>query len=149
MPSRSNARSVGHNGMSTGGTALRRIELPGRGKLGRAPALVMAVVASAWLAAGASAAAASPPAGPDTASRHTVIIEGMRFHPEKIVVRRGERIKWINKDPFPHTVTAAGGRFDSGTIAPDGSWTYAAGKSGKYDYSCTFHPTMKGSVVVR
>jgi plastocyanin len=110
---------------------------------------MIAVLAAAWLAGGAFANAASPPARPAAAGTHTVIIEGMRFHPEKIVVRRGEKIKWINEDPFPHTVTAADGRFDSGTIRPDGAWTYVPGKAGEYDYRCTFHPTMKGRLIVR
>lgn len=149
MPSGSNARSVGHNGVGIGGTALRRIPLASRDDLAGVPLLMMIALLGVWLAAGASAAAASPPAGPDAAGTHTVVIEGMRFHPEKIVVRRGERIKWINKDPFPHTVTAADGRFDSGTIRPDGSWTYVPGKPGKYDYNCAFHTTMKGRLVVR
>lgn len=126
-----------------------RIELPGRGPPAGIRALMIAVLAAAWLIGGASAATASPPARPDSAGTHTVIIEGMRFHPEKIVVHRGEKIKWINKDPFPHTVTAAGGRFDSGTIGPDGTWTYVPGKAGGYDYHCAFHPTMKGRLIVR
>ncbi|HEX8757687.1 MAG TPA: cupredoxin family copper-binding protein [Steroidobacteraceae bacterium] len=126
------------------------MELPGPGHPAGVRALMLIVLAAAWLAGGgASAAVASPPARPDTAGTHTVIIEGMRFHPEKIVVRRGEKIKWINKDPFPHTVTAADGRFDSGVIAPDGTWTYVPGKAGEYDYRCTFHPTMKGRLIVR
>ena len=80
---------------------------------------------------------------------HTVIIEGMRFSPQIIAVRRGDRVTWINKDPFPHTVTATNGRFDSHTIAPDGSWTYVARKTGEYDYVCTLHVTMKGRLLVR
>src|SRR6185312_16215581 len=122
MPRSSNARSASHNGV---GAALPRIELHGRGQPAGIRALMIAALAAAWLIAGASAAAASPPARQaGTAGTHTVIIEGMQFHPEKIVVHRGERIKWINKDPFPHTATAADGRFDSGTIRPDGAWTY-------------------------
>lgn len=73
----------------------------------------------------------------------------MRFDPQVVVVHRGDRITWINKDPFPHTVTATGGKFDSHPIAPDGSWTYVARNAGKYDYLCTLHVTMKGTVVVR
>jgi hypothetical protein len=38
-------------------------------------------VAAAWLAGGAYAAAASAPARQHAASTHTVIIEGMGYHP--------------------------------------------------------------------
>lgn len=80
---------------------------------------------------------------------HTVTIEAMSFRPQVLVVHRGDRITWINKDPFPHTVTATDGKFDSHQIAPDGSWTYVARTPGEYDYVCTLHVTMKGRVEVR
>ena len=78
-----------------------------------------------------------------------MIIEDMRFNPQILRVHRGDRITWINKDPFPHTVTATDGKFDSHQIAPDGSWTYVARKPGEYDYACTLHVTMKGKLEVR
>lgn len=73
----------------------------------------------------------------------------MRYVPQTVTVRVGDRITWVNKDPFPHTVTATDGRFDSHQIAPDGSWSYVARKAGEYDYVCTLHVTMKGRVLVR
>jgi plastocyanin len=93
--------------------------------------------------------AAQPAANPSAGQAHTVIIEDMRFNPRTLTVRRGDRVTWINKDPFPHTVTATDGKFDSHAIAPDGSWTYAARKAGEYDYVCTLHVTMKGRLLVR
>jgi plastocyanin len=80
---------------------------------------------------------------------HTVIIEAMSFKPQVLVAHPGDRIIWINKDPFPHTVTSTDGKFDSHLIAPDGSWTYVARKVGEYDYVCALHVTMKGRVEVR
>lgn len=80
---------------------------------------------------------------------HTVIIENMSFEPQVLVVHRGDRITWINKDMFPHTVTSATGGFDSHEIAPDASWTYVARKTGEYHYVCTLHVTMKGVLEVR
>lgn len=102
----------------------------------------------ALLAAGPLAGRAAQSAGRSAGQAHTVIIEGMRFTPATLTVRRGDRITWINKDPFPHTVTAAG-KFDSHQIAPDRSWTYVARKAGEYDYVCTLHVGMKGRVLVR
>lgn len=151
MPGTFKARSAGHSLAGSGVTSLLTLELPlsGRRKPAGAPALMMVTVVMAMFARGALAAGASRPPLPGTAGRHTVIIEGMRFHPGTVVVRRGERITWINRDLFPHTVTAAGGGFDSHAIGPGGSWTYVPTKPGEYDYRCTFHPTMKGKVVVR
>ena len=88
------------------------------------------------------AAPAAPPI-------HRVIIEGTRFVPETLTVHRGDRVVWVNKDPFPHTVTGRSGGFDSHSIAPDAAWRYVAGKAGTFPYVCTFHPTMTGTLVVK
>lgn len=86
----------------------------------------------------------------DAAGRvaHTVVMEGLRFEPSPLVVRRGETVVWVNKDPFPHTVTAVSGEFDSKNIAPGRSWRYTPRKAGAYPYVCKLHPTMKGMLQV-
>jgi predicted outer membrane protein len=61
--------------------------------------------------------------------------------------KRGDAVTWVNKDPYPHTVTAPGA-FDSRDIAPNRGWTYTARKAGRYDYVCTLHPTMKATLIV-
>ena len=55
-------------------------------------------------AAPASAAVARQPV------THTVTIEAVAFSPPEITVKAGDSIVWVNKDPFPHTVTSQGGR---------------------------------------
>jgi plastocyanin len=79
--------------------------------------------------------------------RHTVLIEGTKYEPETVTVKRGETVVWVNKDPFPHTVTAKGA-FDSHDIAASKSWKYTARKAGEYAYTCTLHPNMKGTLKV-
>jgi plastocyanin len=103
----------------------------------------MAVALCAWvfLATGAGAIAAEKPA------THTVVIEGLKYIPETLVVKRGDVVVWTNKDPFPHTVTAKG-VFDSRSIAAGHSWKYTARKAGEHHYLCTFHPNMKGTLRV-
>ena len=78
---------------------------------------------------------------------HTVVIEGVKYEPGTLTVKRGETVVWVNKDPFPHTVTAKGA-FDSHDIAAGKSWKYTARKAGEYPYICTLHPNMKGSLKV-
>ena len=80
---------------------------------------------------------------------HTVTIDGVQFSPAELIVHPGDRIVWVNKDPFPHTATASNKLFDSGSIAVDASWSYTVTKKGEIDYSCTFHPTMKGKIRVQ
>ena len=111
------------------------------------PVLILSAVA--LMAAGPLTGRAAQHPDRTAGHAHTVTIEAMSFKPQVLVVHRGDRITWINKDPFPHTVTSTGGKFDSHEIAPDASWTYVARKAGEYDYVCTLHVTMKGKVVVR
>jgi plastocyanin len=79
---------------------------------------------------------------------HTVAMDGTRFMPETLTVKRGDRVVWVNRDPFPHTVTAVP-TFDSESIAAGNAWSYVASKSGEFDYVCTLHPGMKGTLIVQ
>jgi plastocyanin len=83
-----------------------------------------------------------------------VTIEGSRFTPSTLTVHVGDSIVWVNKDLFPHTATSSAApsstaRFDSQAIAPERSWTYKASVKGEFDYVCSFHPTMKGTLRVQ
>lgn len=114
------------------------------------PAPAAALLAMAVLMATAPLSArAAQPAGPGAARAHTVAIEDMRYNPQTLTVRRGDRVTWINEDLVPHTVTADDGTFDSHLIQPGSSWTHVARKPGEYDYKCSLHVTMKGKILVR
>jgi plastocyanin len=105
----------------------------------QAPAIAL-VLASALV--GAPAAADTPK--PVT---HTVVIDGVRYTPEALTVKRGDTVVWVNKDPFPHTATSKGA-FDSREIAAGKSWRWTARKAGDYAYTCTLHPNMNGTLKV-
>jgi plastocyanin len=78
---------------------------------------------------------------------HVVQVEGMSFKPAVLTVKPGDTVVWQNKDIVPHTATAAG-KFDSKQIAGGASWSWTARTKGRHDYVCSYHPGMKGSVVV-
>lgn len=97
----------------------------------------------------------SASSGSDVGARepatHTVIIEGMRFTPAAITVRPGDSVTWVNKDIVDHTATtpaSATRPFDSQLIRQGKSWTRRFTAVGTYEYLCTYHPTMTGSVIV-
>ena len=113
----------------------------GRARLVHAPAIAL-VLASALLAARPAIAADAPK--PVT---HTVVMDGVKYTPEALTIKRGDTVVWVNKDPFPHTVTAKGA-FDSREIAAGKSWRWTARKAGDYSYTCTLHPNMNGTLKV-
>ena len=109
------------------------------------PSTSVRKVALALLACSLGAGAATCKSPPAT---HTVPIDGLAFQPPALTVRAGDSIVWINKDPFPHTVTSQAGGFDSHPLQPAQSWTYVASKKGEFSYIFTLHPTMKGTLRV-
>ena len=113
----------------------------------RHPKSRLTAAALVWLISSAVSMAAS--AAKHAHPAHTIVIENMQFNPAKLTVRRGERIVWVNKDLFPHTVTSAAKVFDSGSVPANGSWSFTPGKAGDYPYGCTFHPTMKATITVQ
>ena len=80
----------------------------------------------------------------------TVVIRGFRFRPAQITIKRGTRVRWINKDPHPHTVTAnKKGSFNSGLLRKGQRYSHVFKTAGKKAYHCEIHPFMRGSVVVK
>ena len=87
---------------------------------------------------------------------HTVTIDATRFSPEKLPIKAGDTVVWINKDLIPHTASSmetgvpsarfvrggleAGG-FDSGTILAGESWRHTFKRKGEVPYTCLFHPS--------
>ena len=99
-----------------------------------------------FLTVNADAAAADAPTKSTT---HTVVMDGVRFEPQALIVKTGDTVVWVNKDPFPHTATSQAGGFYSREIAPGESWQYAPTKPGVFSYTCSLHPTMKATLTVR
>lgn len=84
---------------------------------------------------------------------HTVEIVGFEFVPDKIIVKVGDTVRWINKDIAPHTATSADTEvneaWDSGRLNQFESWSFTAKSAGETTYICSFHPLMTGSITVK
>ena len=81
------------------------------------------------------------------AKTHTVIIKNFAFVPDHLTVSIGDTVVWKNEDSAPHTATADN-EFDSKQLGMGQSWSFVARKRGSYPYICTYHPYMKGELVV-
>lgn len=103
--------------------------------------IATAVAAAALVVAASARNAFAAPAV------HTVVIDGFAFKPAQLTVKLGDTVVWRNNDPVPHTATAKG-VFDSGSIAAGGTWKHVTTKRGRHDYVCSFHPNMKGTLIV-
>jgi plastocyanin len=68
---------------------------------------------------------------------------------DSVVITAGQAVRWVNGDPVEHTITFDGTEPGSGLIPPNGSWVHRFDQPGRYTYSCTPHPFMRGVVVVK
>jgi plastocyanin len=83
----------------------------------------------------------------------TVAIREFKFEPATVTVHAGDTVEWKNEDNVAHTATAddkaQSPAFDSGSIQTGAAWRYVAQKKGTENYTCTFHPNMKGELIVQ
>jgi plastocyanin len=75
-----------------------------------------------------------------------VSIDGFNFTPAKLTVHQGDPIIFTNNDVVRHDVTGDG--WGAGTILVGASGVATINKAGTFDYICTRHPGMAGTIVV-
>ncbi len=88
--------------------------------------------------------------GPETtgtaAGEGAVRIVDFAFQPTTLTVTPGTVVTWTNEDSAPHTAT--GDNFDTGMLNRGDSDSVTFETPGTYDYICTYHPAMEGSIIV-
>jgi len=81
--------------------------------------------------------------------KNTIEIKDFMFNPQTLTVKAGEKITWINRDDEPHTVVSVGKKFaKSSALDTDQEFTITAGGPGTYEYFCSVHPKMTGTILV-
>lgn len=110
--------------------------------------LGMAAIAVVAVAGCAAPSASAPGSAPPAVSGTAVSIDDFAFVPATLAVRRGDTVTWTNHDAEPHTVAANDGSFRSSAMGADGTYSFTFATPGTFDYVCTIHPFMHGTVVV-
>ncbi|MBZ4560325.1 cupredoxin domain-containing protein [Mycobacterium avium] len=87
-------------------------------------------------------------AAPAAAGPNQVVIDGFAFAPATLTVPAGTTVTWINRDEEPHTVAASDGSFHSPGMGTGAVFTHTFSAAGTFDYVCSIHPMMRGTVVV-
>ena len=104
-----------------------------------------------FLALGAMAllvAAAMTVASPARAATIEVKIDNFTFNPQQITVKAGDTVIWVNHDDIPHTVTSKTLVFRSKAMDTEDKFSFTFATPGKFDYFCSLHPHMTGTIVV-
>jgi plastocyanin len=105
---------------------LRTIRLP----------LMAAAMAAIW--------AASQAAAPNS-----IEVKDFMFMPTTLTVNAGAAVSWVNRDDEPHTVVSDTGLFRSGALDTDESFSFKFDKPGIYHFTCSIHPRMVGTIIVK
>ena len=81
--------------------------------------------------------------------QNRIEIKDFAFNPQTITVKSGEKVTWINRDEEPHTIVSVGKQFKKSTaLDTDQEFTITAGAPGTYEYFCSVHPKMTGTIIV-
>jgi plastocyanin len=104
--------------------------------------------AAAALAAAVLAAAITLPAVSAQAAETKVIIDRFTFTPQRVTVKAGATVTWVNDDDVPHTVASSAKLFKSKALDTSDKFSFTFTTPGVYEYFCSVHPHMTGAIVV-
>lgn len=107
--------------------------------------------ASVCIATGIAVTLGSSAVPAGAARTAAVSLEDVRFAPETVRIKRGDRVRWTwNDGATPHDVTSRGTRrFKSSSVKTRGQHVVRFTRAGTHRYVCTIHPGMDGRIVVR
>ena len=92
------------------------------------------------------AGAAPLPAAPARVGE--VHIGDFAFAPQRLTVKAGATVTWINDDDIPHTVASSTKLYKSKALDTNDRFSFTFTTPGTYEYFCSLHPHMTGTVVV-
>jgi plastocyanin len=70
------------------------------------------------------------------------------FNPDEIIINKGQTITWINEEKTPHTITNRGKFLFDSLLRQNEYFTYQFDKVGTFEFGCTLHPWMHGTINV-
>ena len=82
---------------------------------------------------------------------NTILIKNFAFSPANLTIKTGTTVTWLNQDEAVHQIESDSkvqGVFLSNSLAYGESFTFTFIQAGTYTYHCTYHPTMKGAIMV-
>ena len=79
--------------------------------------------------------------GAQAATVNVSMLSTLRFSPDPAKAQLGDTITWTNTSTFSHTSTQDSplSLWDSGTVPPNGTFSFIVTAAGIYPYHCTFH----------
>ena len=76
-------------------------------------------------------------------------IQAMAFIPQTLTIAVNSTVRWKNLDGVTHTVTSDNLSWDSGNIPANSTFKFTFTTIGTFNYHCTIHPAMTGTIIVQ
>jgi plastocyanin len=100
---------------------------------------------------GGGGATTEEQAAPEASGGSTeVSMKDIKFDPGEVTVNAGDTVTWVNDDSVGHDVTADGFKSgEPGEMQNGDTFEHTFDEAGTFDYVCSVHPGMDGSVTVK
>ena len=100
------------------------------------------------LAVAVFAVATALPAASAHVAETEVKIDNFAFAPQRVTVKAGTTVTWINDDYIPHTLASSAKLFKSNALDTKDKFSFTFTTAGAYEYFRSLHPHMTGTIVV-
>lgn len=80
-------------------------------------------------------------------ANNTITILNFAFSPSTLTINKGETVTWINEDSAPHAIKFE--TFNSDTFSKGESYSKIFDEVGSFNYYCSIHPSMVGTIIVK
>ena len=119
-------------------------------------AIPTAIAAATFVACASTAnppASSAPASSAAVAETKTVNIKGFAFSPATLTVTKGTKVTFSNQDSATHTITSGANRTKDGKfdqqVTGSNETTITFDTPGTFEYFCTIHSSMKGTITVQ
>ena len=97
------------------------------------------------------------PVSVSVAETVTISMNDRAFHPQRVVVKAGDTVKWENNDTEIHNVVSGATLYDpnlghpmmSGVVMWNSTYAFTFAEPGSYRYLCFIHTSMEGQTGVK
>lgn len=110
-------------------------------------AIVLSALVAVLAACSGGGSDSTPTSAAEAATETNITMANFAFSGAE-TVSVGQTITITNEDTVGHTWTEVEGDFDSGTLAEGESFEFSFDEPGEYEYFCSIHPTMTGTITV-
>jgi plastocyanin len=80
---------------------------------------------------------------------YNVNISNYSFNPEKMTINAGDTVVWTNNDSVVHPIVSGSSELQSGQLAQGKTYSHTFSTPGTYNYHCSIHLTMTGTITVQ